>query len=249
MHENNFTRSDNRSFDQLRKITIERNFTMHAEGSVLICFGNTKVICTASLQRNMVPKFLKGSNQGWITAEYGMLPRSTNSRVEREATKGKQSGRTQEIQRLIGRALRACIDLKKLGENTIMIDCDVLQADGGTRTAAITGSCIAMIDAINFMLTNKVITSNPLIKRVAAVSVGIYQDQPILDLNYVEDSNAEMDMNLIMDEFGELIEIQGTAESNKSIPLPMLPKLIALAEKGTKELSALQQEMIKDYNL
>jgi ribonuclease PH len=245
MQSNNLIRANNRDFNQLRQITIQRNFTLHAEGSVLVSFGNTKVICTASLQKGMVPKFLKSSNQGWLTAEYGMLPRSTNSRMDREAARGKQGGRTQEIQRLIGRALRACLDFKKLGENTIIIDCDVIQADGGTRTAAITGGCVAMIDAVNYMLKHKIITTNPIIKTVSAISVGIYKNQPILDLDYIEDSNAEMDMNLVIDEFGELIEIQGTAEGDKSIPLPMLPELIALAEKGTKELSTLQKEAIQ----
>lgn len=237
-------RPDNRDFNQLREISIQRNFTMHAEGSVLISFGNTKVLCTASVQKNFVPKFLKGTNKGWITAEYGMLPRATHDRVDREASRGKQTGRTQEIQRLIGRALRACIDLKKLGEHTIMIDCDVIQADGGTRTAAITGACVAMIDAIRYMLENNIIKTNPILKTVSAVSVGIYKNQPILDLNYIEDSNAEMDMNLVIDEFGELIEIQGTAEGDKSIPLPMLPKLIELAENGAKTLGQMQKEVL-----
>lgn len=244
MQDTSLTRTADRNFDELRQVSIVRNFTMHAEGSVLVSFGNTKVICTASLQKNFVPKFLKGSNQGWLTAEYGMLPRSTHSRVDREAARGKQGGRTQEIQRLIGRSLRACLDLKKLGEHTILIDCDVIQADGGTRTAAITGGCVAMIDAIRYMLENKIIKQNPIIKTVSAVSVGICNDQPILDLDYPEDSNAEMDMNLVIDEFGELIEIQGTAEGNKSIPIPTLPKLIELAEKGAKELSKLQKDVL-----
>lgn len=237
------TRSNSRANDSLREIKIEKNFTQHAEGSVLVSFGHTKVICTASLQKASVPKFLKGTNQGWLTAEYGMLPRSTHSRMEREAAKGRQSGRTQEIQRLIGRALRACINLKKLGEHTIIIDCDVIQADGGTRTAAITGGCVALIDTINYMLEKKIITENPIIKTVSAISVGIYKEQPILDLDYIEDSKAEMDMNFVIDEHGKLIEIQGTAEGDQSISLEMLPKLIALAEKGTKELCALQKQV------
>ena len=238
-------RSNNRALDSLRDVSIEKNFTMHAEGSVLVSFGNTKVICTASLQKDSVPRFLKGTKSGWLTAEYGMLPRSTHSRMDREAARGKQSGRTQEIQRLIGRSLRACIDLKKLGEHTIVIDCDVIQADGGTRTAAITGGCVALIEAINHMLDKKIIKKNPIIKTVSAVSVGIYKDKPILDLDYIEDSNAEMDMNLVIDGDGHLIEIQGTAEGDKSIPMPMLPDLIKLAEKGSKILTDLQQQVVE----
>jgi len=237
-------RFNNRQFDDLRVITIEKNFTCHAEGSVLVSFGNTKVICTASFQKDSVPKFLKGTNQGWLTAEYGMLPRSTHSRMEREAAKGKQSGRTQEIQRLIGRALRACIDLKQLGEHTIIIDCDVIQADGGTRTAAITGGCVALVLMVNNLLANKILRKNPILKTVSAISVGLYNNQAILDLDYIEDSNAEIDMNLVIDEFGELIEIQGTAEGQKSIPLNTLPQLIKLAEKGTKELSIIQKNTL-----
>jgi ribonuclease PH len=238
-------RANNRLFNETRPVTIEKNYIQHAEGSVLVCFGHTKVICTASIQKD-VPKFLKGSNQGWITAEYGMLPRSTNSRMDREAARGKQSGRTQEIQRIIGRALRACIDLSKLGEHTIIIDCDVIQADGGTRTAAITGGCVALIDAVNNLYNKKIIKNNPIVKMVSAVSVGIYNNQSILDLDYVEDSNAEMDMNLVLDEHGQLIEIQGTAEGDKSIPVAMIPQLIALAEKGTKELSLIQKNVLNN---
>lgn len=237
-------RANNRDFDQTRQVTIQKNYIRHAEGSVLVCFGHTKVICTASIQKDNVPKFLKGTNQGWLTAEYGMLPRSTNSRMEREAARGKQSGRTQEIQRIIGRALRACIDLSKLGEHTIVIDCDVIQADGGTRTAAITGGCVALVDAINSLYNKKIIKTNPILKMVSAISVGIYNNQCILDLDYIEDSNAEMDMNLVLDEHGELIEIQGTAEGDKSIPIAMLPQLIALAEKGTKELTLIQKNAL-----
>lgn len=245
MQNNTIKRANNRATDDLREVKIIKNFTKHAEGSVLVSFGDTKVICTASVQLDNVPRFLKGSNKGWITAEYGMLPRSTHSRMDREAARGKQSGRTQEIQRLIGRSLRACVDLTKLGEHTIYIDCDVIQADGGTRTAAITGSCVALVDAIRDMQYKKIITSDPIIKTVSAISVGIYKDQPILDLDYLEDSNAEMDMNLVIDEFGELIEIQGTAESHKSIPLPVLPGLIELAEKGTKELTSIQKQVLE----
>jgi ribonuclease PH len=242
----NITRTDNRNFDALRSVSIITDYTCHAEGSVLACFGNTKVICNVSFQKDNVPKFLKNTNQGWLTAEYGMLPRSTHQRMDREAARGKQSGRTQEIQRLIGRALRACIDLKKLGEHTILVDCDVIQADGGTRTAAITGSCVALVIAINKLLNNKIIKTNPIVKTISAVSVGIYNNQPILDLDYMEDSNAEIDMNLVVDEHGELIEIQGTAEGDKSIPLKMLPGLIALGEKGAKELSLIQKSILNN---
>lgn len=245
MQNNTLKRANNRAADSLREIKIIRNFTMHAEGSVLVCFGNTKVICTASVNIDSVPRFLKGSNQGWLTAEYGMLPRSTHSRMDREAARGKQSGRTQEIQRLIGRSLRACIDLKQLGEHTIVIDCDVIQADGGTRTAAITGGAVALVDAIRNLQYKKIIKTDPILKMVSAISVGMYKDQAILDLDYIEDSNAEMDMNLVIDDAGELIEIQGTAEGNKSIPIPNLPNLIELAEKGTQELSQVQKEALK----
>lgn len=240
----NIQRTNGRKPDQTRKVTIQKNYTAHAEGSVLVSFGNTKVICTASFQKDTVPRFLKNSKQGWITAEYGMLPRSTHSRMDREAAKGKQSGRTQEIQRLIGRSLRACIDLNKLGEHTIIIDCDVIQADGGTRTAAITGGCVALIDAINYLLNKKILKKNPIVKTVSAISVGILNHKPILDLDYIEDSNAEMDMNLVIDQDGKLIEIQGTAETHHAVDLEMLPQLIKLAEKGTKELKAIQKEAL-----
>lgn len=234
-------RANSRPYDSLRETSIHLDYTCHAEGSVLICVGNTKVLCTATFQKDSVPKFLKGTNQGWLTAEYGMLPRSTHSRMEREAVKGKQSGRTQEIQRLIGRALRACVDLKALGEHTILIDCDVIQADGGTRTAAITGGCVALVSAINKLLDKKILKKNPIVKLVSATSVGICDSEYVLDLDYIEDSTAEMDMNLVIDEFGELIEIQGTAEGDKSIPVSHLSKLIELAQKGTVELNALQK--------
>jgi ribonuclease PH len=237
-------RTNNRKPDSLREIKIERNYLLHAEGSVLVSFGNTKVICTASFQKDSVPKFLKNTKSGWLTAEYGMLPRSTHTRMERESAKGKQSGRTQEIQRLIGRALRACIDLSKLGEHTILIDCDVIQADGGTRTAAITGSCVALIDAINNLLAKKVITKNPILKTVAAVSVGVMNNKAILDLDYIEDSHAEMDLNLVIDQDGKLIEIQGTAENQQSIDLELLPNLIKLGEKGCKELKNIQKQVL-----
>jgi ribonuclease PH len=204
-------RPSQRQADQLREVKLTRDYTMHAEGSVLVEFGNTKVLCTASVEQG-VPRFLKGSGKGWVTAEYGMLPRSTGSRMDREAARGKQGGRTQEIQRLIGRALRAIVDMKLLGENTIKIDCDVIQADGGTRTASITGGCVALIDAVNFLLRNKKIKDDPIKQKVAAVSVGIYKGHGVLDLDYAEDSTAETDMNIVMIENGGFIELQGTGE-------------------------------------
>jgi len=204
-------RPSNRAPNELRPITFTREFTKHAEGSVLVEFGETKVICTASVAQG-VPRFLKDSGQGWITAEYGMLPRSTHDRVFRESARGKQSGRTIEIQRLIGRTLRTVVDLKKLVDYTITIDCDVIQADGGTRTASISGACIALVDAIRYLQERKKITTDPLRQLVASVSVGIYKGSPVLDLDYKEDSNAETDMNLVMTEQGQFVEIQGTAE-------------------------------------
>ncbi|OJY26558.1 MAG: ribonuclease PH, partial [Legionella sp. 40-6] len=204
-------RPSNRESNQLRPIKITRNFTKHAEGSVLVEFGDTKVLCNASVIDG-VPRFIKGKNQGWITAEYGMLPRATHSRTEREAAKGKQGGRTMEIQRLIGRSLRACVELKHLGENTITLDCDVIQADGGTRTAAITGACVALKDAINWMVAREKIRRMPEFNYIAAVSVGLYRGQPVLDLDYAEDVLAETDMNVVMNEAGHFIEVQGTAE-------------------------------------
>lgn len=204
-------RPSGRTASQIRPITFTRQFTAHAEGSVLVEFGNTKVICTASVIEG-VPRFMKGQGKGWITAEYGMLPRATHTRNEREAAKGKQGGRTMEIQRLIGRALRTAVDLKLLGENTITIDCDVIQADGGTRTASITGACVALVDALNFMRAKGLIKTNPLNFMVAAVSVGVYKGIAVADLDYAEDSNAETDMNIVMTETGKIIEIQGTAE-------------------------------------
>ena len=204
-------RPSGRTAQQIRPVTITRNYTRHAEGSVLIEFGDTKVLCTASVDRN-VPRFLKGKGQGWVTAEYGMLPRSTHTRMDREAARGKQGGRTVEIQRLIGRSLRACVDLAALGENTITIDCDVLQADGGTRTASITGACVALVDALNWMRKEGLVKTNPLKGLVAAISVGMYNGHPVADLDYPEDSKAETDMNVVMTEAGKLIEVQGTAE-------------------------------------
>ena len=228
--------------EQLRDISITRNFTCHAEGSVLVCFGKTKVICTASAEAG-VPRFMRGQGKGWVTAEYGMLPRSTGSRMGREASRGKQGGRTVEIQRLIGRSLRAALDLSKLGENTITIDCDVIQADGGTRTAAITGACVALVDAINHLQRKKLITTDPLLHMIASVSVGIYQGVPVLDLDYPEDSAADTDMNVIMAENGDFIEVQGTAEGN-TFNRAELDSLLDLASDGIAELIVKQKEAL-----
>jgi ribonuclease PH len=236
-------RPSERAADEMRQIAIKRNFTMHAEGSVLISFGNTRVICTASIEER-VPPFLKGKQQGWVTAEYGMLPRSTSSRMRREASSGKQGGRTQEIQRLIGRSLRAVIDLGKLGERTITIDCDVIQADGGTRTASITGGYVALADAINHLIAEQHLTDNPLTGSIASVSVGIYKGTPVLDLDYIEDSNAETDMNVVMDDQGRFIEVQGTAEGHP-FSRDELNDLLDLAHKGITELSQAQQQALR----
>ncbi len=222
-------RSSARAQDELRDIRITRQFTKHAEGSVLIEFGDTKVICTASIVQG-VPKFLKGSNQGWVTAEYGMLPRSTTERMQRENRSG-PSGRTQEIQRLIGRSLRSAVDLTALGEYTINIDCDVIQADGGTRTASITGACVALADAFNVLRKQGLLKTNPLKFLIAAVSVGIYKEKPILDLDYLEDSNAETDMNVVMTDQGGFIEVQGTAERSP-FHAQELQGMLDLAKKG-----------------
>lgn len=234
-------RPSGRQPDQMREVKVTRHFTMHAEGSVLIEFGNTKVLCNASVTRG-VPRWLRGSGSGWVTAEYGMLPRATNSRTDREASRGKQSGRTLEIQRLIGRSLRAAIDLDKLGENTITIDCDVLQADGGTRTASITGSYIALIDAINELKKDKngALKGNPIKNQVAAISVGIYKGQAVLDLDYAEDSSAETDMNVVMTETGGFVEVQGTAEG-APYTQDELNQMLTLAKKGIEELTAIQK--------
>jgi ribonuclease PH len=232
------TRPSGRRPEQLRQVKITRNYTQHAEGSVLVEFGNTKVICNASVE-NTVPRFLRGKGQGWVTAEYGMLPRSTNSRMGREAARGKQSGRTQEIQRLIGRSLRAAVDLKELGENTIHIDCDVIQADGGTRTAAITGGCVALVDAIRYLQREKLIKTDPLLHMIAAVSVGVYKGLPVLDLDYPEDSNAETDMNVVMDANGGYIEIQGTAEE-APFSGEALMDMLQLANQGIADLVRVQ---------
>ncbi len=236
------TRPSGRSNDQLRELTITRNYTCHAEGSVLVSFGNTKVICTASVEAG-VPRFLRGEGQGWITAEYGMLPRSTGTRMGREASRGKQGGRTVEIQRLIGRSLRAAVDMNALGENTITIDCDVIQADGGTRTASITGGCVALVDALNHMVTTGMIEKSPLKQMVAAISVGMYEGCPVLDLDYPEDSSAETDMNVIMTEKGGFIEVQGTAEG-EAYSRDDLQSMLALAEKGINEIIERQKSAL-----
>ena len=232
------TRSVARSPDQMREVSIQRGFIAHAEGSVLISFGRTKVICTASIEKG-VPSFMRGKGRGWITSEYGMLPRSTGERMDREAVKGKQGGRTQEIQRLIGRSLRAAVDLKTVGENTIKIDCDVIQADGGTRTAAITGGCVALMDALS-LLGESVST-----KFVSAVSVGIVDGEPVLDLEYVEDSRADTDMNVVLSEDGSFIEVQGTAEG-ATFSDDELFKMIELAKKGGAELISLQRRVLSE---
>ncbi len=228
--------------DQLRDVRISRNYTCHAEGSVLIEFGNTKVLCTASVEES-VPPFLRGKGEGWVTAEYGMLPRSTHTRMAREAAKGKQSGRTQEIQRLIGRSLRAVVDLKALGERQITIDCDVLQADGGTRTAAITGACVALHDALSGLVASGKLPASPLTAWVAAVSVGIVDGVAVLDLDYPEDSACETDMNVVMTGNGGFVEVQGTAEG-KPFSRAELDQLLALAATGITSLVKLQQAAV-----
>ena len=236
-------RPSNRTNNQLREIRLTPNFTKHAEGSVLVEFGDTKVICTASIVPG-VPPFLRDKKQGWITAEYGMLPRSTHDRMIREAAKGKQTGRTQEIQRLIARSLRAAIDLTVLGEYTITVDCDVIQADGGTRTASITGGCVALVKAIQHMQKQGKITKNPIKQLVASVSVGIYKGQSIIDLDYIEDSTAETDMNIVMTEQGGFIEIQGTAENGHCFEQHQLDDLLVLAKDGIRELILKQKEVL-----
>ncbi|MFL2840665.1 MAG: ribonuclease PH [Pseudohongiellaceae bacterium] len=233
------SRPSGRAADEIREIKLTRDYTKHAEGSVLVEFGDTKVLCTASVEGN-VPRFLKGKGLGWVTAEYGMLPRSTGSRMDREAARGKQSGRTQEIQRLIGRSLRAAVDMAKLGENTIKIDCDVIQADGGTRTASITGACVALVDALSVMQEQGRIIQSPLKRMIASVSVGIYKGIPVLDLDYLEDSSAETDMNVVMTDNGGFIEVQGTGEDGE-FSVDELSKLISLAQNGILQLLAVQQ--------
>lgn len=232
-------RPSGRNPDEKRPVILTRAYTKHAEGSVLVEFGDTKVICTASIEEQ-VPYFLKGSGSGWVTAEYGMLPRSTGTRSSREAAKGKQSGRTQEIQRLIGRALRAAVNLEALGERTITLDCDVIQADGGTRTASITGAYVALNDAVNHLLKNSMIRKNPIHGMVASISVGIYKGVPVLDLDYLEDSKAETDMNVVMNDAGAFIELQGTAEGH-AFRLDELQIMLALADKGIRELFSTQE--------
>jgi ribonuclease PH len=236
-------RPSERTNAQVRPVTFTRNFTEHAEGSVLVEFGGTKVLCNATVDTG-VPRFLKGKGQGWITAEYGMLPRSTHSRMRREANAGKQGGRTLEIQRLIARSLRAAVDLEALGEFTITIDCDVIQADGGTRTASITGACVALVDALNHMIEKKMIKSNPLKYMIAAVSVGVYKGQAICDLEYLEDSDAETDMNVVMADNGKMIEIQGTAEGEPFSHQELLT-MLELADNGIKDLFAQQLDALK----
>jgi ribonuclease PH len=235
-------RLNKRENNQLRDIRLTRHYTKHAEGSVLVEFGDTKVLCTATASSG-VPPFLKDSGKGWVTAEYGMLPRSTHSRMPREAAKGKQTGRTQEIQRLIARSLRAAVDLTALGENTITIDCDVIQADGGTRTASITGGCVALVDAISFLKNKEKIKSDPFKQLVASISVGIFDGVPVLDLDYSEDSSADTDMNVVMTEHGGFIEIQGTAEKNTFQQLE-LDNLLVLAKEGIEQLIKKQKEVL-----
>jgi len=231
-------RPSGRAADELRELKFERGYTKHPEGSVLVAFGATRVLCTASIEES-VPGFLRGQNQGWVTAEYGMLPRATHTRSAREAARGKQTGRTQEIQRLIGRSLRAVVDLKGLGERTVTLDCDVLQADGGTRTAAITGAFVALADAVDVLIAKRLISANPLHGQVAAVSVGIYRGTPVLDLDYAEDSNAETDMNVVMNSGGAFVEVQGTAEGH-AFRRHELDHLLDLAAHGIARLHAAQ---------
>jgi len=235
-------RPSGRALDELRAVKITRQYTDYAEGSVLVEFGNTKVLCNATVEER-IPRFLKGSGKGWVTAEYGMLPRATHSRNQREAAQGKQGGRTLEIQRLIARSLRAVIDLSALGERTITVDCDVLQADGGTRTASITGAYVALVDAINTLIEKRTLKKSPIYGAVAAVSVGIYQGQPILDLEYKEDSEAETDMNLVMNDAGAYIEIQGTAEGHAFHPNE-LQEMLALGNTGIQQLVKIQQDAL-----
>ncbi|TXK62509.1 ribonuclease PH [Alkalisalibacterium limincola] len=237
-------RPSGRAADELREVRLERHFTRHAEGSVLACFGETRVLCTASVETR-VPGFLRGKGEGWVTAEYGMLPRATHTRSDREAARGKQGGRTLEIQRLIGRSLRACIDRKALGERTITLDCDVLQADGGTRTAAITGAYVALVDAVNGLLKRREITRDPIHGAIAAISVGMWRGTPVLDLDYAEDVACDTDMNVVMNDGGGFIEVQGTAEGH-AFRRNELDALLGLAEKGIAELVAAQRAALAD---
>jgi ribonuclease PH len=235
----NITRPSGRAGDQLRNVSLERHYTRHAEGSVLASFGDTRVLCTASIE-DRVPQWLRGKGEGWVTAEYGMLPRATHTRVQREAAKGGQGGRTMEIQRLIGRSLRACVNRQALGERVITLDCDVLQADGGTRTAAITGAYVALVDAVNALMKRENLKRSPIVGAVAAVSVGIYKGLPVLDLDYAEDSDCDTDMNVVMNDGGGFIEIQGTAEGH-AFRRDEMDAMLALAEKGIAELIVAQR--------
>ena len=239
-------RPSGRAPDELRPIRFTRRYTKHAEGSVLVEFGDTRVLCTVSVEEK-VPGFLKGKGQGWVTAEYGMLPRATGNRMQREATAGKQGGRTQEIQRLIGRSLRAVVDMRRLGERTLTIDCDVIQADGGTRTASITGACVALHDALSVLRARKLLATDPLRQMLASVSVGIVQGTPVLDLDYAEDSSAGTDMNFVMTEAGGFIEIQGTAEG-EAFSVAEMQAMTALAQKGIAELIEQQRAVLAQTN-
>jgi ribonuclease PH len=233
------SRPSGRASDQLRNISIERHYTRHAEGSVLIAFGDTRVLCTASIE-DRLPPWLRGKGEGWVTAEYGMLPRATATRTQREATRGSQGGRTMEIQRLIGRSLRACVDRQALGERVVTLDCDVLQADGGTRTAAITGAYVALADAVSTLMKRESLRRNPIVGGVAAVSVGVYQGMPVLDLDYDEDANCDTDMNVVMNDGGGIIEVQGTAEGH-AFRREEMDAMLDLAQKGIAELIGLQR--------
>lgn len=237
-------RPSGRATDEMRAVKFTRNYTKHAEGSVLVEFGDTKVICTATVD-DRTPPWLRGKGQGWVTAEYGMLPRSTNSRMGREAARGKQSGRTQEIQRLIGRSLRAIVDMKALGERQIVVDCDVIQADGGTRTASISGGYIALVDAVQSLLDQDILKESPLTGQLASISVGIYKGEAVLDLDYPEDSNAETDMNVVINDQGHFIEVQGTAEGH-AFTHDEMNQMLALAEKGIAEIIVEQNNALKE---
>ncbi|MEO8747380.1 MAG: ribonuclease PH [Rhodanobacter sp.] len=243
---NDFARPSGRANDELRMVTIERHYTRHAEGSVLASFGDTRVLCTASIEER-APAWLRGKGEGWITAEYGMLPRATHTRAPREAVRGGQGGRTMEIQRLIGRSLRACVDRQALGERVITLDCDVLQADGGTRTAAITGAYVALVDAVSALMAREHLKRNPIVGAIAAISVGIYRGVPIVDLDYAEDSNCDTDMNVVMNDGGGFVEIQGTAEGH-AMRRGELDALLALAEKGIGELVFAQRAALAPGN-
>jgi ribonuclease PH len=236
-------RPSGRANDEMRQVKFTRNYTMHAEGSVLVEFGNTKVLCTATVD-DRTPPWLRGQGKGWVTAEYGMLPRSTNSRMGREAARGKQSGRTQEIQRLIGRSLRAVVNLEALGERQIIVDCDVIQADGGTRTASISGGYVALCDAIQSLIDAKKVKKDPMMGQLASISVGIYNGEPVLDLDYAEDSNAETDMNVVMNNAGHFIEVQGTAEGH-AYTRDEMNVMLDFAEKGINEIIQIQDQVLK----